>query len=84
MLSSVLHSDQAIQVNIAITRAFLVLRAMLDSHEDLRRKINEMEKRYDSKFHVVFATLRQMLETPVPPKRWIGFHASTESTNRAV
>ena len=48
---------------------------MLATHEDLRRKITEMEKRYDSKFHAVFATLRQMLETPIPPKRQIGFHS---------
>jgi len=78
MLSSVLHSDRAVQVNIAIMRAFLQLRAMLATHEDLRRKIAEMEKRYDSKFHAVFATLRQMLETPIPPKRQIGFHRQTE------
>ncbi len=79
MLSSVLHSDRAVQVNIAIMRAFLQLRAMLATHEDLRRKIAEMEKRYDSKFHAVFATLRQMLETPIPPKRQIGFHSRTSS-----
>jgi len=77
MLSSVLHSDRAIQVNIAIMRAFVQLRSMLATHEDLRRKINEMEKRYDSKFQAVFATLRQMLETPVPSKRQIGFHAKS-------
>ena len=77
MLSSVLHSDRAVQVNIAIMRAFLQLRAMLATHEDLRRKIMEMEKRYDSKFHAVFATLRQMLETPIPPKRQIGFPSRT-------
>jgi ORF6N domain-containing protein len=75
MLSSVLHSDRAVQVNIAIMRAFLQIRAMLATHEDLRRKIMEMEKRYDSKFQAVFATLRQMLETPIPPKKQIGFHA---------
>jgi ORF6N domain len=79
MLSSVLRSDRAVQVNIAIMRAFLRLRAMLATHEDLRRKIAEMEKRYDSKFHAVFATLRQMLETPMPPKRQIGFHSRTSS-----
>jgi ORF6N domain len=76
MLSSVLNSNRAVQVNIAIMRAFLHVRAMLATHEDLRRKITEMEKRYDSKFHAVFATLRQMLETPIPPKRHIGFHPS--------
>ncbi len=82
MLSSVLRSDRAVQVNIAIMRAFLQLRAMLATHEDLRRKISEMEKRYDARFHAVFATLRQMLETPIPPKRQIGFHSKTEPARR--
>jgi hypothetical protein len=82
MLSSVLRSERAVQVNIAIMRAFLQLRALLATHEDLRRKIDEMEKRYDSQFHAVFATLRRMLETPVPPKRQIGFHARLEPVRR--
>ena len=82
MLSSVLRSDRAVQVNIAIMRAFLQLRAMLATHEDLRRKISEMEKRYDAKFHAVFATLRQMLETPIPSQRQIGFHARTGPIHR--
>jgi hypothetical protein len=63
-------------------RAFLQLRAMLATHEDLRRKISEMEKRYDAKFHAVFATLRQMLETPIPSQRQIGFHARTGPIHR--
>jgi len=76
MLSSVLRSQRAIQVNIAIMRAFLQLRTMLVNHDELRRKIDEMEKRYDAKFQAVFATLRQMLETPVPPRNQLGFHAA--------
>jgi hypothetical protein len=83
MLSSVLQSGRAVQVNIAIMRAFLQLRSMLSTHEDLRRKILEMEKRYDGKFHAVFATLRQMLETPVPRKRQIGFHSQANGNARA-
>ena len=82
MLSSVLHSDRAVHVNIAIMRAFLQIRAMLATHEDLRRKIDEMEKRYDARFQSVFATLRQMLETPLPPKRQIGFHTRAEAARR--
>ena len=78
MLSSVLRSERAVQVNVAIMRAFLQIRAMLTTHEDLRRKIDEMEKRYDAQFHAVFATLRQMLETPIPAKRQIGFHTRSE------
>lgn len=84
MLSSVLRSDRAVQVNIAIMRAFLQLRSMLATHDDLRRKIIEMEKRYDSKFHAVFATLRQMLETPIPPRRQIGFHSKIDPSRRPV
>lgn len=85
MLSSVLHSPRAVQVNVAIMRAFLRLRALLATHEELRRKIDDMEKRYDSQFHAVFATLRQMLETPIPRKRQIGFHAQTQAPKaRAV
>jgi hypothetical protein len=82
MLSSVLRSARAVQVNIAIMRAFVQLRAMLATHEDLRRKIDEMEKRYDSQFHAVFATLRQMLEMPVPAKRQIGFHTGSEAARK--
>jgi ORF6N domain-containing protein len=75
MLSSVLRSARAVQVNIAIMRTFVHLRALLATHEDLRRKIEQMEKRYDAKFSAVFATLKQMLEVPVARKKEIGFHA---------
>jgi phage regulator Rha-like protein len=78
MLSSVLRSQRAVQVNIAIMRTFVRLREMLATHEELRRKIDEMEKRYDARFQAVFATIRQMLETPVPAKKPIGFHAKLE------
>jgi len=74
MLSSVLRSERAVQVNIAIMRAFVHLRTLMATREDLRRKIEQMEKRYDARFHAVFATLKQMLEVPVPRKREIGFH----------
>jgi hypothetical protein len=71
-------------VNIAIMRAFLHVRAMLATHEDLRRKITEIEKRYDSKFPAVFTTLRQMLETPTPPKRHIGFHSTSREQKASL
>src|SRR5271165_535111 len=74
MLSSVLRSQRAMQVNVAIMRIFVRLREMLSTHEDLRRKIDAMEKRYDARFQAVFDTIRQMLETPVPMKKAIGFH----------
>jgi ORF6N domain-containing protein len=75
MLSSVLRSERAVKANIAIMRAFVRLREMLVTHEELRQKIEQMEKRYDAKFQIVFATIKEMLETPVSPKRSIGFHA---------
>lgn len=87
MLSSVLRSSRAVQVNVAIMRTFVRLREMLAKHEELRRKIDAMEKRYDARFQAVFDTIRQMLATPVPAKKPIGFHArlefSTKSTNPA-
>src|SRR6266403_1926929 len=74
MLSSVLRSERAVQVNIAIMRTFVRLRGMLTSNEALRRKIEEMEKRYDTRFQIVFAAIKDMLEAPQKPKRSIGFH----------
>ena len=73
MLSSVLRSERAVKADIAIMRAFVRLREMLATHEELRQKIEQMEKRYDAKFQIVFATIKEMLETPVKPKRPIGF-----------
>jgi rubrerythrin len=64
-----------VQVNIAIRRTFVHRRALLATREDLRRKIEQMEKRHDGKFSAVFATLKPMLEVPVPRKKEIGFHA---------
>jgi hypothetical protein len=64
MLSSVLNSDRAIQVNILIMRAFFTqLRKMLSTHEDLKRKIESMEKKYDQQFQIVFEAIKQLLET---------------------
>src|SRR6266404_5737478 len=84
MLSSVLHSARAVQVNVAIMRTFVRLREMLTTHEELRRKIDAMEKRYDARFQAVFDTIRQMLETPIPAKKQIGFHARFEFSAKSV
>jgi aspartate oxidase len=67
-----------VQVNVAIMRTFVRLREMLRTHEELRRKIDAMEKRYDARFQAVFEAIRQMLETPIPAKKPIGFHAKFE------
>lgn len=73
MLSGVLNSPRAVQVNIAIMRAFVLHRRMLLSHEDLARKLDALEKRYDAQFKVVFDAIRALMEPPKPPRRRIGF-----------
>ncbi len=83
MLSSVLNSARAVQVNIEIMRAFVKLRELLASHKDLALKLAAMEKKYDSQFKVVFDAIR-VLMTPIeppepPPKPRIGFRATSHS-----
>ena len=76
MLSSVLRSKRAVRVNIEIMRAFVRLRRLLSTHADLARKLEELEKKYDSQFQVVFEAIRQLMMPPEPsPKKEIGFHA---------
>jgi len=76
MLSSVLKSKRAIRVNIEIMRTFVRLKEMIMSHEDLQRKFNEMEKKYDQNFRVVFKALRELLERPKveKPNKRIGIY----------
>ncbi len=73
MLSSVLNSERSIQVNIAIMRAFVKLRQMLATHKDLAKKLEEMEKKYDAQFKVVFDAIRQLMTPPQSKRRKIGF-----------
>ena len=76
MLSSVLHSNRSISVNIVIMRAFVKLRELSARSQELVRKLSEMEKKYDTQFRQVFRAIRQLME-PVaeaePPRRGIGF-----------
>ncbi len=74
MLSSVLRSDQAVQVNIEIMRAFVRLRELLATHQDLARKLNSLERRYDAQFKAVFDAIRDLMAPKLPPKRPIGFN----------
>ncbi|MBZ5513825.1 MAG: ORF6N domain-containing protein [Acidobacteriia bacterium] len=78
MLSSVLRSERAVQVNIAIMRAFVKLREMLASHRDLARKLEEMEKKYDAQFKAVFDAIRELMTPPTKPRRRIGFQSEGE------
>jgi hypothetical protein len=73
MLSSVLRSARAVQVNIEVMRAFVRLREMLVTHKDLAAKLEAMEKKYDAQFKVVFDAIRQLMLPPEPKKRKIGF-----------
>jgi ORF6N domain-containing protein len=73
MLSTVLRSPRAVQVNIEIMRAFVRLRGMLASHADLARKLAELERKYDAQFKVVFDAIRELMAPPENPRRSIGF-----------
>jgi len=75
MLSSVLRSRRAIQVNIEIMRTFVRLRRLLASHAQLARKLAEMEKKYNAQFKIVFDALRQLMAPPEPKRRRIGFRS---------
>ena len=78
MLSSVLNSERSIIVNIQIMRIFTKLRQMLSTHEDLKKKIEEMENRYDHQFRIIFDAIKQLIEEDLKPKRDIGFERSKE------
>ncbi len=73
MLSSVLNSKRAIQVNVEIMRAFVRMRQLLASHKGLMQKILDMEKKYDKQFQVVFKALKQLMVEEEKPKPQIGF-----------
>lgn len=73
MLSSVLKSKRAAQVNIAIMRAFVQLREMIASHKDMAKRLDELEQKYDVQFRSVFDAIRQLMTPAAPPRRRIGF-----------
>jgi hypothetical protein len=76
MLSSILNSDVAVQVNIAILRTFVKLRQLLESHKDLADKIKKLEQKYDEQFRIVFTALQQMIKEDNEPRPKIGFKQS--------
>ena len=84
MLSSVLHSERAIEVNIAIMRAFVRLREIMTTHKDLARKLDDLEKKlgeHDKNFQIVFEAIRQLMLPPPEPvnKGRFGFHPPVPS-----
>ena len=75
MLSAVLRSDRAVQVSVGIIRVFIKLREMISNDQKLHRRIDELEKKYDGHFQVVFQAIRELIGSEAGPrKRRIGFH----------
>ena len=82
MLSSVLNSERAIEVNITIMRAFIRLRQLMESNEELNRKFAAVIRKlsiHDKYFRVVFDELRKLTAHPVPPRKSIGFKSNNKS-----
>jgi hypothetical protein len=73
MLSGILKSKRAIEVNVEIMRTFVKLRQWLSSHKELERKLDSMEKKYDGQFKVVFEAIRLLMKEEVKPKHKLGF-----------
>jgi hypothetical protein len=82
MLSSVLNSKRAIQVNIQIMRTFTKLREMIATHKDLVKRLNELEKKYDGQFQIVFEAIRQLIQVEEKPKRKIGYINESKAAYR--
>ena len=81
MLSSVLRSDRAVQVNVEIMRAFVRLRSLIATHADLARKMDQLEKKYDAQFKVVFDAIRALMEPPASGrKKPVGYLAEESGT----
>jgi hypothetical protein len=74
MLSGVLRSERAIEVNIAIMRTFVQLRKLMSSNKELARKIHALENKYDEQFRIVFEAIRQLIQEESKPRKMIGFN----------
>ncbi len=82
MLSGVLNSPQAIAVNIEIMRAFIRIRQTLMAHADLTRRLDSLERKYDSQFKAVFDAIRQLMTPPAEtPKPRIGYQTEEQKRN---
>ena len=73
MLSSVLRNKRAVQVNVEIMRTFVRLRRILAENAGLARRLDDLEKKYDVQFKVVFDAIRKLMQPPASPRRRIGF-----------
>ena len=84
MLSSVLRSERAVEVNIAIMRTFVQLRRLMDSNALLAEKIEALEEKYadhDQQFQLVFEAIKQLISSPIPPAKELGFHTLPSATS---
>jgi hypothetical protein len=84
MLSSVLRSKRAVQVNIEIMRAFVRLREILSTHKDLKRKLLALEQKYDEQFQLVFKAINVLMKEEEKPKRRIGFQVEERKAKYKV
>jgi hypothetical protein len=75
MMASLLNTQVAVDASVQVVRAFVRLREILATHKDLARKLEELEKKYDAQFRVVFDAIRQLMTPAAPPRRPIGFKA---------
>ena len=73
MAANVLNSERAVQASVQVVRAFVQLRQMLLSNTELSRRLDQLEKKYDRQFKVVFDAIRQLMTPPVPQRKQIGF-----------
>jgi hypothetical protein len=87
MLSSVLNSDRAIRVNVAIMRVFVKLRKMLETNSELARKFSELERRvgkHDEQIAAILEAIRQLMTPPEKPRREIGFHVREKAARYRI
>ena len=87
MLSSVLNSERAVKVNIAIMRAFVKLRETLETNRELARKFSELERRvgkHDEEIAAILEAIRQLMAPPEKPRREIGFHVREKARRYRV
>jgi hypothetical protein len=82
MAANVLNSDRAIHASVEIVRAFVGLRLMLGSNAELSRRLTELEGKYDRQFKVVFDAIRQLMSTPLPARKQIGFRQGSQNRER--
>ena len=79
MLSGVLRSERAVEVNVLVIRAFVRMRTVISAHRELASRIDELETKYDSRFCLVFDAIRQLMAPPAPSRNPIGFAPPDDS-----